>query len=33
MMSLVSELKKVPEDMKLEVKGDLLNVFKKATST
>jgi hypothetical protein len=30
MLSLVPELKKVPEAMKLDIKSDLLNVFKRA---
>lgn len=32
-LSLVPELKKIPEDMKLDVKCELLNVFKKARLT
>jgi hypothetical protein len=30
MLSLVPELRKVPESMKLDIKGELLNVFKRA---
>jgi hypothetical protein len=30
MLSLVKELKKVPEALKLYIKSDLLNVFKRA---